>query len=289
VNNNGNPIENARPKNPPPPPPKAGGLAPSSILARARGEIPRTARVGGASVAPPLDIINSEGPTGVEASAIIQARMLHRQVNPAMRAPGIDGLLGGTIGPIDGLRGGPDLSDPNHPAPAHRDAPAPVHRINPAAIQGEEPLMNDLQRCLDGMYVAGGRPDHQWQGVPGGNDIDRTILTNAQGLDRASSVGGVHRHIPGAASSDSISDQETRQERRRSRQRVRDEEHRARRRNDIEVRLDASIAEVLGAMDTSSDEGEVIRTRAGGPGNPWVQAQPKASNPGRGRRGMEDQ
>ena len=59
----------------------------------------------------------------------------------------------------------------------------------------------------------------------------------------------------------------------------------ARYRNHIEDRLEASINEVLGVMDTSSDEGEIIRYRTGGPGNPWV----PAFNPGRGRRGIEDQ
>ena len=48
--------------------------------------------------------------------------------------------------------------------------------------------------------------------------------------------------------------------------------------------LAASVAD----PDTSSEEMEVRRGRAGGPGHPWEPAQPKASLPGRGRRGMED-
>jgi hypothetical protein len=116
-------------------------------------------------------------------------------------------------------------------------------------------------------------------------NIDGPIPTNNPGLELASAVGGVHRRILGDASSDTTSDQEVRQERRRSRQRVRDEENQARYRHHVEDRLEASINEVLGAMETSSDEGEILRHRTGGPGNPWV----PASNPGRGRRGIEDQ
>jgi hypothetical protein len=239
----GNIIENVRPKNPPPPPPKAGGLL-------GRGEIPRMVRFGEASVAPPMEIINSVGPNGEEARSILQARMVHRQGYPAMRGPG--NAHRGNIGPIDGLPGGPDIADPNHPAPVHRDAPT--------AVQGEDAIMTDLQRCLQGVNVA----------------------------EQPSSVGGVHRHIPGAVSSDSIREQELRQDRRRTRHQVRIEAERTRRQVQIEAQLDASLEEAFGAMDTSSDEGEVLRTRAGGPGQPWVPAQPKASTPGRGRRGMED-
>jgi hypothetical protein len=129
--------------------------------------------------------------------------------------------------------------------------------------------MTDVQRCLQGGNVA----------------------------EQPSSVGGVHRHIPGAVSSDSrlmtseevdIRNQELRQDRRRTRHQVQIEAERTRRQVQIEAQLDASLEEAFGAMETSSDEGEVLRTRAGGPGHPWVPAQPKASTPGRGRRGMED-
>ena len=233
----GNPIEDAIPRIPPPPPAKAGGLAPEAILARARGELTRTQRIGGTLVAPPFDVINGVGPTNEEANGILHARMLHRQANPEQREVGI---IGGILGPLEGVIGVP-RADPNHPAPAPR----------------AEPLNeDDLHRSMGGMNIAG------------------PIPTNNTG-----------------ASSDTTADQAVRQERRRSRQRVREADRQGRYINRLDERLSASINDVITALDTSSDEGEVIiRHRTGGPGRPWV----TAPNPGpsvhrdRGRRNIAE-
>jgi hypothetical protein len=75
---------------------------------------------------------------------------------------------------------------------------------------------------------------------------------------------------------------------------VREADRQGRYINRLDERLSASIAagglnNVITALETSSDEGEVIiRHRAGGPGRPWV----TAPNPGpsvhrdRGRRNI---
>ena len=122
-------------------------------------------------------------------------------------------------------------------------------------------------------------------------NIAGPIPTNNPGAELASAVGGVHRRILGDASSDTTADHAVRQERRRSRQRVRDAERQARYMHHVDERLSASINEVITALDTSSEEGEVIiRHRTGGPGRPWA----TAPNPGpsvhrdRGRRGIAE-
>jgi len=204
------------PKPPPPPPPKAGGLL-------ARGDIPRIVRFGETSVAPPMEVINSVGPSGAEARAILQARMLHRQGYPALR------------GPWNQHRA--NIADPNHPAPVHRDTPS--------VLPGGDDIMIDVDEPASSMPDGGRAPPS-----------DSRMMTSAEVDSR---------------------NEELRADRRRSRRQVQ-----------IDARLDASLGTNFGDIDTSSEEMEVRRTRAGGPGHPWEPAQPKASLPGRVRRGMED-